>query len=151
MSNQNSSSSESIKCVVRCRPLNAKEKGLGAKCISISADSKVVIVENKDDKNQANKGQYAMDRVFDETVTQEELFKEIGEPILKNFIGGYNCTIFCYGQTGAGKTHTMMGPLDQLFEEDSPSHGLIPRIIHYIFNEKEKVYDLITNNTTDKC
>ena len=148
---QNNSSSESIKCVVRCRPLNSKEMGLGAKCISISADSKVVIVENKDDKNPLNKGKYAMDRVFDETVTQEELFLEIGEPILKNFIGGYNCTIFCYGQTGAGKTHTMMGPLDQLFEENSPSHGLIPRIIHYIFNEKQKVHDIITNNTTEKC
>ena len=151
MSNQNNSSSENIKCVVRCRPLNSKEKGLGAKCITISADSKVVIVENKDEKNQTNKGKYAMDRVFDETVTQEELFLEIGEPILKNFIGGYNCTIFCYGQTGAGKTHTMMGPLDQLFEEVSESHGLIPRIIHYIFNEKEKVYNIITNNTTEKC
>ena len=66
-------------------------------------------------------------------------------------MGGYNCTIFCYGQTGAGKTHTMMGPLDQLFEEVSESHGLIPRIIHYIFNEKEKVYNIITNNTTEKC
>ena len=151
MSNQNNSSSENIKCVVRCRPLNAKEKGLGAKCITISPDSKVVIVENKDDKNQTNKGQYAMDKVFDENITQVELFQEIGEPILKNFIGGYNCTLFCYGQTGAGKTHTMMGPLDQLFEDDSPSHGLIPRIIHYLFNEKEKVHNIITNNTTEKC
>ena len=151
MSNQNNSSSENIKCVVRCRPLNTKESGFGAKCITISPDSKVVIVENKDDKNQTNKNQYAYDRVFDENVTQVELFQEIGEPILKNFIGGYNCTIFCYGQTGAGKTHTMMGPLDQLFEDDSPSHGLIPRIIHYIFNEKEKVHNIITNNTTEKC
>ena len=148
---QNNSSSENIKCVVRCRPLNSKESGLGTKCITISPDSKVVIVENKDDKNQNNKGQYAMDRVFDETVTQAELFQEVGEPILKNFIGGYNCTIFCYGQTGAGKTHTMMGPLDQLFEEESPSHGLIPRIIHYIFNETQKVHDIITNNTSEKC
>ena len=148
---QNNSSSENIKCVVRCRPLNSKESGLGIKCITISPDSKVVIVENKDDKNPNNKGQYAMDRVFDETVTQMELFQEIGEPILKNFIGGYNCTIFCYGQTGAGKTHTMMGPLDQLFEEESSSHGLIPRIIHYIFNEKDKVHNIITNNTSEKC
>ena len=149
--NNNNSSSESIKCVVRCRPLNSKEKDLGIKCISISPDSKVVFVENKHDKNQPNKGKYAMDKVFDENVSQEEIFKEVGEPILTNFIGGYNCTIFCYGQTGAGKTHTMMGPLDQLFEESSDSHGIIPRIIHFLFNEKEKVIDLITNNTTIKC
>ena len=64
----NESSSENIKCIVRCRPLNEKEKGLGTKCISISADSKVVIVENKDDKNSSS--QYAMDKVFNEDITQ---------------------------------------------------------------------------------
>ena len=131
--------SENIKCIVRCRPLNDKEKGLGTKCITISADSKVVIVENKTDK--LSNGKYAMDRVF----------LEIGEPILKSFLGGYNCTIFCYGQTGAGKTHTMMGPLDQLYETSSPLHGLIPRIINYIFNEKDKVNNIITGGNTEKC
>ena len=145
----NDSGSENIKCIVRCRPLNEKEKGLGTKCITISADSKVVFVENKNDKLQ--NGKYAMDKVFSEYVTQEEIFQEIGEPIIQSFIGGYNCTIFCYGQTGAGKTHTMMGPLDQLFEATSPSHGLIPRIIHYIFNEKEKVNNIITGGNAEKC
>ena len=53
-------------------PLNKKEKDLGSKFIKISHDSKVVIAENKDDKNQTNTGQYTMDRVFDETVIQEE-------------------------------------------------------------------------------
>ena len=141
--------SENIKCIVRCRPLNDKEKGLGTKCITISADSKVVIVESKTDK-LAN-GKYAMDRVFPEDVTQDEVFLEIGEPILQSFLGGYNCTIFCYGQTGAGKTHTMMGPLDQLYETSSPLHGLIPRIINYIFNDKDKVNNIITGGNTEKC
>ena len=145
----NEQSSENIKCIVRCRPLNEKEKGLGTKCITISPDSKVVIVENKNDKLLS--GKYAMDKVFSEDVTQEEVFLEIGEPILKSFIGGYNCTIFCYGQTGAGKTHTMMGPLDQLYETNSPSHGLIPRIINYIFNENDKVNNIITGGNTQKC
>ena len=98
MSNQNNNSSENIKCVFRCHPLNEKEKGLDVKCITISPDSIVVIVENKDDKNQTNKGQYAMDRVFDETVIQEELFKEIGEPILKNFIEDIIAQFFVMGK-----------------------------------------------------
>ena len=147
-STTDNSSSENIRCIVRCRPLNEKEIGLGSKCITISSDSKVVFVENKNDK--LSNGKYAMDHVFKENVTQEEVFKEIGEPILKSFIGGYNCTIFCYGQTGAGKTHTMMGPLDQLFEENSPSQGLIPRIIHYLFNEEKKVKNIITGGNIDK-
>lgn len=144
-----SNDSENIKCIVRCRPLNEKEKGLGTKCITISPDSKVVIVENKNDKLLS--GKYTMDKVFSEDVTQEEVFKEIGEPIIQSFLGGYNCTIFCYGQTGAGKTHTMMGPLDQLYETNSPSHGLIPRIINYIFNDKQKVNNIITGGNADKC
>ena len=149
MSASDQSGSENIRCIVRCRPLNEKETGLGSKCVTISSDSKVVFVENKNDKML--NGKYVMDHVFTDSVTQEEVFKEIGEPILKSFIGGYNCTIFCYGQTGAGKTHTMMGPLEQLFEENSPSQGLIPRIIHYLFNEETKVKNIITGNNTDKC
>ena len=147
-STQDNSGSENIRCIVRCRPLNQKEAGLGSKCVTISSDSKVVFVENKNDK--LSNGKYAMDHVFNENVTQEEVFQEIGEPIMKSFIGGYNCTIFCYGQTGAGKTHTMMGPLEQLFEENSASQGLIPRIIHYLFNEETKVKNIITGGNIDK-
>ncbi len=43
------------------------------------------------------------------------------------------------------------GPLDQLYETNSPSHGLIPRIINYIFNEKEKVNNIITGGNVEKC
>ena len=117
MSNEQSGS-ENIKCIVRCRPLNEKEKGLQTKCISISPDSKVVIVENKTDKAKGQ-DKYAMDKVYSDEITQEEVFLDIGEPMLKSFLSGYNCTIFCYGQTGAGKTHTMMGPLEQLYETNS--------------------------------
>ena len=149
--NNNNISSESIKCIVRCRPMNSKEKNIGIKCISINNDSKCISLLNKDGKTYHNKAQYIMDKVFSENISQQEIFKEIGEPTLESFLDGYNCTIFCYGQTGAGKTYTMLGPLDQLFEESSSSHGLIPRIIHFLFNEKNRVINLITNNTTGKC
>ena len=56
--------------------------------------------------------------------------------MLSSFINGYNCTIFAYGQTGAGKTHTILGPLDSLFEQDSELHGLVPRILSSLFDEK---------------
>ena len=147
------SPSENIKCLVRCRPLNDKEKGLGVKCITIGSDSKTILVENKTEqqKSEMRQLQYTMDKVFDEDITQVELFQEVGMPILNSFLSGYNCTIFCYGQTGAGKTHTMMGPLEALYETNAESHGLIPRILDFIFNEHEKVNNIITNNTTDKC
>lgn len=147
---ENLKSDENIKCYVRCRPLNEKETLLGAKCISLSEDSTSIFIEKnqetqKSAKNQNN--QYTMDKIFNEEITQVEIFNEIGLPILQNFLSGYNCTLFCYGQTGAGKTHTMMGPLDELYETNSELHGLIPRFLHFIFSEKETVNNIITNNS----
>lgn len=49
-------------------------------------------------------------------------------------IGGYNCTVFAYGQTGTGKTYTMEGNLDNKDE-----YGVIPRSIQYIF---ERLYEM---------
>lgn len=59
------------------------------------------------------------DAVYGGESTQEQLFREIA-PGIDSVLNGYNCTVFAYGQTGAGKTHTMMGtPNDP---------GIIPRI-----------------------
>lgn len=61
--------------------------------------------------------------------TQEELFTTTVTPIIDEMLDGYNCTLFAYGQTGTGKTHTMEGALDT-----SPNAGIIPRAVNYIFN-----------------
>lgn len=42
-------------------------------------------------------------------VAQREIFKDV-EPYITSVVEGYNATVFAYGQTGAGKTHTMAGP-----------------------------------------
>lgn len=42
-----------------------------------------------------------------------------GKPIVDNCMGGYNSSIFAYGQTGAGKTYTMQGPLSAALQEDN--------------------------------
>ena len=44
---------------------------------------------------------------------QEEIFAETAYPVCENVIQGYNGTIFAYGQTGCGKTHTMMGTYEK--------------------------------------
>jgi Cdc6-like AAA superfamily ATPase len=43
-----------------------------------------------------------------------------GKPIVDNCMGGYNSSIFAYGQTGAGKTYTMQGPLAAALQDDNP-------------------------------
>lgn len=53
---------------------------------------------------------------------------------------GYNCTVFAYGQTGTGKTHTMEGDRSEEHYEsyiDDPGAGIIPRALHQLFEKLE--------------
>ena len=54
-----------------------------------------------------NKYNFAFDRIFGPNTQQVEIYKEVAVPIIKSVIGGFNGTIFAYGQTGGGKTWTM--------------------------------------------
>jgi hypothetical protein len=66
-----------------------------------------------------------------------------GRPIVDNCMGGYNSSIFAYGQTGAGKTYTMQGPLTAAGADDdgSEQRGLAPRVFQYLFSEIDKAQD----------
>ena len=73
--------------------------------------------------------------------------------MLDSFLQGYNCTIFAYGQTGAGKTHTILGPLDTLYDNESESHGLVPRILNYLFDSDkmhQKILELYSTNKEEQ-
>ncbi|XP_049716965.1 kinesin-like protein KIF18B [Elephas maximus indicus] len=52
---------------------------------------------------------FVFDRVFGEVATQQDVFQYTTHSILDGFLQGYNCSVFAYGATGAGKTHTMLG------------------------------------------
>jgi kinesin family member 11 len=52
-------------------------------------------------------------------------------------LAGYNCTIFAYGQTGTGKTYTMSGDMSDTLGLLSDSAGIIPRVLHHLFNKLE--------------
>ncbi|XP_010641220.1 kinesin-like protein KIF18B isoform X2 [Fukomys damarensis] len=52
---------------------------------------------------------FVFDRVFAEGATQQDVFQHTTRGILDSFLQGYNCSVFAYGATGAGKTHTMLG------------------------------------------
>ncbi|XP_007180235.1 kinesin-like protein KIF18B isoform X1 [Balaenoptera acutorostrata] len=52
---------------------------------------------------------FVFDRVFGEAATQQDVFHHTTHSILDSFLQGYNCSVFAYGATGAGKTHTMLG------------------------------------------
>ena len=72
---------------------------------------------------------YVFDKVFKQNATQEKVYSESAKQIVSDVMAGYNGTIFAYGQTSSGKTHTMEGVLG-----DPQLQGIIPRIVNDIFN-----------------
>jgi kinesin family protein 5 len=68
------------------------------------------------------------DFAFDTHSTQEDVFEQVGFPVLQNILDGFNGTIMAYGQTSSGKTHTMQG-YDMT---DKDAKGIMPRIVHLV-------------------
>ncbi|XP_043361047.1 kinesin heavy chain isoform X2 [Dermochelys coriacea] len=111
----------SIKVMCRFRPLNEAEILRGDKFIpKFKGEETVVIGPAKP---------YVFDRVLPPNTTQEQVYNACAKQIVKDVLEGYNGTIFAYGQTSSGKTHTMEGKL-----HDHQLMGIIPRIAHDIFD-----------------
>ncbi|XP_077877984.1 centromere-associated protein E isoform X2 [Ictidomys tridecemlineatus] len=109
---------------VRVRPLSSREEELGeATQVYWKTDNNAIY--QVDGSKSFN-----FDRVFHSSETTKNVYEEIAVPIIDSAIQGYNGTIFAYGQTASGKTHTMMGSEDCL--------GVIPRAIHDIFQKIKK-------------
>ncbi|KAK5971205.1 Kinesin motor domain-containing protein [Trichostrongylus colubriformis] len=86
--------------------------------------------------NSRNPRNFAFDSVFNEDVTQEEVFEKVASRIIDGCVNGFNGTIFAYGQTGSGKTHTMLGPSQHDDFLLNPEHrGLIPRVCDALFTK----------------
>jgi len=86
-------------------------------------DAFTVELEGKQGAKDAKK--YTFDSIFDEDSSQEMVFAECRD-LIQSALDGYNVTIFAYGQTGAGKTHTMYG------NKNMP--GLVPRTTKELFD-----------------
>lgn len=71
---------------------------------------------------------YHFDRVYDSDTSQERLYETAVAPMVDEVLQGFNCTVFAYGQTGTGKTHTMTGDMQNQNEA-----GVIPRAVGHIF------------------
>jgi kinesin family protein 3/17 len=133
------SACESVKVVVRCRPLNAREKKLNcAKSVDIRAESGQIQLKKPVDNrlhllDEAPPKLFTFDAVYDDDSEQRAVFLDTGSPLVESVLEGYNGTVFAYGQTGCGKTFSMMG------EEDPPEmRGIIPNCFEHIFNAIEQ-------------
>jgi len=118
-----------IKVVVRSRPLNREEKMSNTpSLVSCDQERGQVNVSMKLGSTRSTKN-YNFDMVFGQYATQADVYNKAVQPIVEEVLLGYNCTVFAYGQTGTGKTHTMEG-----VPEDSELMGIIPRAVANIFD-----------------
>ncbi|MEW5308736.1 MAG: hypothetical protein WDW38_000672 [Sanguina aurantia] len=124
-------SREAVKVVVRCRPLNSTETKDGrGKIVDMDVQEGMVMIRNpKSDASEAPK-QFTFDQVYDDKCLQQDIFDITARPIVDSVLEGYNGTIFAYGQTGTGKSHTMEGK-----EEPASLRGIIPNTFHYVFDQ----------------
>ena len=120
--------SECIKVVIRCRPLSTRETQGGHFKIVEMYPEKDEIVVQRASANHPPKI-FTFDGCFDEKVDQLGLFEETANPIIDNVFEGYNGTIFAYGQTGTGKTHTMEGE-----RKPREMRGIMARTFEEVFN-----------------
>ncbi|GMH64629.1 hypothetical protein TL16_g04008 [Triparma laevis f. inornata] len=89
------------------------------------------LIEVRNPKNDASEPpkNFTFDAVFSSKSTQRSIYDTCAAPIVKSALEGYNGTIFAYGQTGAGKTHTMEG-----YPDPPEMRGIIPNAFQHIFD-----------------
>ncbi|XP_059226499.1 kinesin-like protein unc-104 isoform X7 [Stomoxys calcitrans] len=126
----------SVKVAVRVRPFNSREIGRESKCIIEMFDNTTTAITNP--KVPPNSSESVKRFNFDYSYwshdpkdpcfsTQSMVYKDIGEEMLQHSFDGYNVCIFAYGQTGAGKSYTMMG------KQEEHQEGIIPMICKDLF------------------
>ncbi|KAF8467730.1 hypothetical protein BDZ91DRAFT_722979 [Kalaharituber pfeilii] len=135
-----------IKVVVRVRPFNNREKDRSATyhidpppgMLEKGAKGKAATEEPK--VFNFDRSYWSFDKSDPHYAGQDHLFRDLGGPLLDNAFEGYNNCIFAYGQTGAGKSYSMMG-----YGEE---YGVIPKICQHMF---ERINKLQAEDPNIKC
>ncbi len=83
--------SETVKVVVRCRPLNSKEKADGRNTI-VDMDPKTGQVALRNPAAEASEAPktFTFDAAYDANCTQEEIYEQSAKPIVHSVMQGYN-------------------------------------------------------------
>ncbi|XP_034294739.1 kinesin-like protein KIF1B isoform X10 [Pantherophis guttatus] len=131
-------SGASVKVAVRVRPFNSRETSKDSKCIIQMQGNSTSILNPKNPKEAPKSFSFdysywshtsSEDPCF---ASQNRVYNDIGKEMLLHAFEGYNVCIFAYGQTGAGKSYTMMG------KQEENQAGIIPQLCEELF---EKIND----------
>lgn len=111
---------------VRVRPLSEVEAEKGA---AWRIEGNTIQPAGRD----AADGGYSLDNVFDSSWSTEAVYQHTTKDLVKKVVGGFNGTVFAYGQTSSGKTHTMRGT--------ASDPGIVPLAVQDIFNHISSTQD----------
>ncbi|KAM4737467.1 kinesin-like protein KIF1B isoform 12-T12 [Anableps anableps] len=128
-------SGASVKVAVRVRPFNSRETSKESKCIIQMQGNTTTILNPKAPKEPAKT--FSFDYSYWSHTTPEDpcfasqnrVYNDIGKEMLEHAFEGYNVCIFAYGQTGAGKSYTMMG------KQEEGQEGIIPMLCEDLFEK----------------
>nr|XP_028586618.1 kinesin-like protein KIF1A isoform X18 [Podarcis muralis] len=124
----------SVKVAVRVRPFNSREMGKDSKCIIQMTGNTTTIINPKQPKETPKSFNFDYSYWSHTTpedinyASQKQVYRDIGEEMLQHAFEGYNVCIFAYGQTGAGKSYTMMG------RQEKDQQGIIPQLCEDLFS-----------------
>ncbi|TKY90241.1 hypothetical protein EX895_000239 [Sporisorium graminicola] len=116
----------------RCQQIDVAIEPTPVSSSSVMASSSNLVQESS-----TRQKSYHFDQVFGPEADQGMVYQDVVGPILEEVMSGYNCTIFAYGQTGTGKTHTMEGDLTSQMGTYSSEAGIIPRSLYRLFHTLE--------------
>ncbi|KAF2148798.1 kinesin heavy chain [Myriangium duriaei CBS 260.36] len=122
-----------INVVVRCRGRSDREVRENSGVVVSTQGVRGSKVDLSMGPSALSNKTYNFDKVFSPAADQEMIFNDVVSPILDEVLGGFNCTIFAYGQTGTGKTYTMSGDITD--QQPLPeAAGIIPRVLYALFD-----------------
>ena len=133
------------------------DQGVGSYCAQFVDEKSCSILPDKDKI-------YTLDKVFNSNTHQQDVYDFVGKETINDILNGFNGTIFAYGQTSSGKTHTMFGEM-----HNDELKGIIPRATRHIFDfideceddtefmikcsmleiYRENLYDLLNDRSSD--
>ncbi len=120
-----------VKVFLRSKP----SENFANDMIEYGSDNKTVNIYNKRNalqgyvNNQIQDWSFKVDGIL-HNVSQDKVYDSVVKDITLKTLDGYNGTVMCYGQTGAGKTFSMTGAT-----ENYQQRGIIPRSIQHLFKE----------------
>ncbi|XP_020343246.1 kinesin-like protein KIF3B [Oncorhynchus kisutch] len=121
---------EAVKVVVRCRPFNRREETMdNDNILEVNTKLGQITLRNPRASPEEPMKSFTFDAVYDSESKQSDIYDDTVRPLVDSVLQGFNGTILAYGQTGTGKTFTMLGmPTDN-------ERGIIPNSFNHIFTQ----------------